>query len=80
MPARKKTPARRIGVKVTLQVFQLSKAGTAMDLHITEHGQMLGNLTIGRGSLTWRGSGRAKSKRIGWLRFAQMMNKLAYGE
>jgi len=80
MARKKKAVARRTAVKVSLQVFELSKAGTAMELTITERGQRLGDLTIGRGSVTWRGSGREKTKRIGWIRFAKLMNELAYGD
>ena len=66
-------------VKVNLQVFELSKAGTSLDLEITERGEKLGDLTIGRGSIIWRGRNRQSSKRIRWQRFAEMMNELAYG-
>ena len=64
---------------MNLQVFELSKAGTSLDLEIAERGVKLGEITIGRGSIIWRGRNRKSSKRIGWHRFAEMMNELAYG-
>ena len=76
---RKKRTPRKHGVKVHLQVFELSKAGTSLDLEVTAHGQKLGDLTIGRGSITWHGVNRKSSKRIGWSRFAEIMDEMAYG-
>jgi len=35
---------------------------------------------IGRGSLFWYGRSRKRSKRIPWSRFADMMDRLAYGD
>ena len=35
---------------------------------------------IGRGSLYWYGRRKQKSKRIDWSQFAQMMDRLAYGD
>jgi len=70
---------RRHAVKVNLQVFELSKAGTSLELEISADDQKLGDITIGRGSIIWHGRNRQSSKRIRWTRFAQMMDELAYG-
>ena len=77
---KKKARSRRLGVNLKLQAFQLSKAGTAIELDIADSGKKLGHLKIGRGSITWRGADREKEKRYGWFRFAKLMNQLAYGE
>lgn len=79
-PKQKTRRNRRTAVSVNLKVFDLSKAGTAMELAISERGERLGYLTIGRGSVTWKGANHSKGKRFGWIRFAAMMNRLAYGE
>jgi hypothetical protein len=34
---------------------------------------------MGRGSLYWWGAHRQKEKRIGWGKFAEMMDESAYG-
>lgn len=78
MPKRK--PARKHKVNVHLQVFEISKAGTSLDLEIFAEDQKLGELTIGRGSINWRGRNRQSTKRIRWSKFAEMMDRLAYGE
>ena len=37
-------------------------------------------MVIGRGGLFWWGGRRQKNKRLSWSRFAELMDKLAYGE
>ena len=76
---KKRTARRKHAVKAQLQVMELSKAGTSLELEIYADEMKLGDLTIGRGSLYWHGSKRQSSKRISWSRFAQMMDELAYG-
>lgn len=76
----KRRPVRKHKVNVHLQVFEISKAGTSLDLEIFAEDQKLGELTIGRGSINWRGRNRQSTKRIRWSKFAEMMDRLAYGE
>ena len=78
--AKRKKLRRKHAVKANLQVLELSKAGTSLKLEIFAAEQKIGDLTIGRGSLYWHGRNRQSSKRIGWSRFAKMMDKLAYGD
>jgi hypothetical protein len=70
---------RKHSVKAHLQVMELAKAGSSLDLEIYASKEKLGTLIIGRGSLYWYGRNRHKSKRISWSRFAEMMDELAYG-
>jgi hypothetical protein len=70
--------ARKHAVKVDLQVFELSKAGTSLHLEVSSRGEKIGDLTIGRGSVTWRGGKRKKEKRLRWSRFAELMDRLFY--
>ena len=66
-------------VKAALHVPGLSKAGSSLKLLIYAHQEKIGEIELGRGSLFWRGGKRQKRKRIGWSRFAEMMDDLAYG-
>ena len=66
-------------VNVSLQAFDISRAGTSLDLEIFAHGEKIGDLTLGAGSLNWKGRGRHTSKRFTWTRFADMMDEVAYG-
>jgi hypothetical protein len=67
-------------VRAQLIVHELSKAGTSLNLEISAHGEKIGELEIGRGSLYWKGGKRHIRKRLPWPRFAELMDKLAYGE
>ena len=82
MPARKssvsKSTSRRIhAVSARLSVAELTKAGTALTLEIRGSDGKLGELEIGRGALYWTGRQQQSAKRIGWTRFAEMMDELA---
>lgn len=70
---------KKHSVKAHLQVMELAKAGSSLDLEIYASEEKIGTLIIGRGSLYWYGRNRHKSKRISWTRFAEMMDELAYG-
>jgi hypothetical protein len=73
MKARKKHT-----VKATLQIFNLSKAGTSLELEVfaqktRNKRRKIGTVIIGRGSLTWRKGKGKKSRRISWSQLAEMM-------
>jgi hypothetical protein len=70
---------KKFRVRAELDNFELAKARSALKLQIYRRGLKVGELEVGRGSLYWWGAYRQKSKRIGWGRFAEMMDKLAYG-
>jgi hypothetical protein len=77
---RRRAAPRKHAVKVNLQVFELAKAGCSMEIEISAYGEKLGDLTIGRGSITWHGRNRKGAKRMRWTTFAQRMDELAYGD
>ena len=77
--ARRKA-ARKHEVKAELANLELAKAKSALNLQIFANSEKLGELEIGQGSLYWYGRNRQKSKRINWSKFADMMDRLAYGE
>ena len=69
---------RRHIVKASVQIFNLSKAGTSLELEIFERKpknkrRKFGTVIIGRGSLTWKRRKGHLGKRISWTRFAEMM-------
>ena len=71
---------RRHEVKAALSNFDLARAGHSLNLQIYAAEEKIGELEIGRGSLYWYGRSRHKSKRINWTMFAEMMDRLAYGD
>ena len=81
MPKPRKTRARqKHQVDVNLRERDITRAGTSLELEAFAEGEKLGDLTVGSGSVIWRGRGRQSSKRIGWSKFAEMMDQLAYGD
>lgn len=77
---KKKQVVRKHAVKASIQVHELTKAGTSIEFEIFASGEKIGTLVIGRGSLTWRGGRRQKEKHIPWSRFAELMDEYAYGD
>jgi hypothetical protein len=80
MATARRRSTRKHQVNVSLQAFDISKAGTSLELEIFARGEKIGDLTLGRGSISWRGRNRQTRKRITWTRFAEMMDELAYGK
>jgi hypothetical protein len=79
--ARKRTPReRKHAVRASLNIHELTKAGTSLTLEISAAGEKIGQIEIGRGGLFWWGGRRHRSKRLSWTRFAELMDRLAYGE
>jgi hypothetical protein len=67
-------------VKAEISNATLAKAKSALTLQIYRREVKLGEIQIGRGSLFWAGARRQSAKRIHWGRFAEMMDRLAYGK
>ena len=77
---RKKKPVRKHKVTARVQILDLTKAGSSMEFDIYSQDEKIGTIVIGRGSLTWRGGRRQRDKRLSWSKFAELMDKHAYGE
>lgn len=77
---RVKPLTRTYEVKAEISNATLAKAKSALTLQIYRRDLKLGELQIGRGSLFWAGARRQSAKRIHWGRFAEMMDRLAYGD
>lgn len=82
MPKKKTRREKVHRVTGALNVVEFTKAGSALNLQIYDKEQMLGEITIGRGSFTWRGAKRRSFNEHSWnwTRFADLMNREAYGE
>jgi hypothetical protein len=81
MPRPRKTQRRKKHqVNVSVNIRDITRAGTSLELDVFGEGELLGHLTIGSGSVIWTGRNRRSSKRINWTRFSEMMDELAYGE
>jgi len=54
MPKKKKT-LKKHSVRANLQVMELTRAGSSLDLEIYADNEKIGTMIIGRGSLVWIG-------------------------
>jgi hypothetical protein len=75
----KKKAIKKHSVRANLQVVELTRAGSSLDLEIYADKEKIGTMIIGQGSLSWKG-GSARLRSGFWSRFAAMMDGLAYGE
>jgi hypothetical protein len=75
-----KSLLRTYEVRAEISNATLAKAKSALTLQIYRKQMKLGEIQIGRGSLFWSGARRQSAKRIHWGRFAEMMDRLAYGK
>ena len=76
----RKRKRKKHSVKATVHIFELTRAGSSLNLEIFASKEKIGTLILGSGSLFWFGKKRHKRKRIDWTRFAEMMDELAYGK
>lgn len=74
------TRERKHAVRALVSIHELTKAGTSLTLEISAGGEKIGQIEIGRGGLFWWGGRRHRSKRLSWTRFAELMDRLAYGD
>lgn len=80
MPVPRKTRRRqKHQVDMNIHVRDITRAGTSLQLEVFASGEKLGDLTIGSGSVMWRGRNRRSTKRINWTRFAELLDEVAYG-
>jgi hypothetical protein len=75
---RKKVSKDKFGVTASLTNFELPKAGAAITLKIYRRGKKLGELEVGRGSISWFGAYRQSAQPMNWGRFAAMMDRETY--
>jgi hypothetical protein len=75
---RRSVRPRKHAVYANLNVPELTKAGSSLELYVYAEGEKLGELELGRGGVYWRGGKRHKWKRLSWSRFAEVMNDVAY--
>lgn len=73
---------RVFDVSCDMQVIEVTRAGSSINLYIFEDGKKLGEVRLGRGSLIWNGKGKGYNKSIQfrWHKFASLMNGIASGK
>lgn len=56
-------------VKMHAQVYELTKAGTAVTFEVYNDEGKLGEIRIGKGSFGWKGANQREFRPIDWTRF-----------
>jgi hypothetical protein len=75
----RKSTRRKHTVSASVQLHELTKAGTSIDFEIFADDEKIGTMIIGRGSITWYGRKRKKPIELSWTRFAELMDE-RYGK
>lgn len=87
MPAKKKAAPKvsanlsvekKHTVKATINIPELTKAGTSISFEILADGKKIGTIVIGRGSFTWKGKKRKTGGELSWSQFARLMDEHFY--
>ena len=73
--AKAKRTVRKHSVSASVQIHELTKAGTSIDFEIFSGAEKIGTIVIGRGSLTWFGRNRRRAIELNWTRFAKLMDE-----
>ena len=81
---KKSKPTKRVRrahrVTGSIDNLDLTKASTALTLKLEHKGEKIGELTIGRGSVTWNGRNRKKGVSWSWSQFAAFLDRHGYDE
>lgn len=71
---------RKHSASCTVNIPELTKSGTSVEIEIHSDGKKIGTIKLGRGSLTWRGGKRQIEATISWSDFADWMDERCYGD
>lgn len=62
-------------VSCNMQVIELTRSGSSMNLQIWARNKKIGEIKLGRGSFTWYGNKWKRGRRLSWSKFAEWMDK-----
>ncbi len=78
---KEKVTRKKHSVKANVQILDLTRAGSSMQLDIFSGGEKLGTVQLGQGTVNWIGRNRKVwGKPINWTKFAEIMSREAYGD
>lgn len=73
--SRKKLPKRH-SVTAYLDNWELAKRESAVTFEVRRKGEMLGTLSVGRGSIAWTAANGKKPFSFSWRHFAERVHRL----
>lgn len=62
--------APKYAVNISLQAWDIAKAGAAVKLKVRDRDGLLGTVEIGQGTFGWKGAKAKSYKRISWRKLA----------
>jgi hypothetical protein len=72
---KKKRPSRH-SVTAALDNWELAKRESAVTFQVRKKGDMLGTLSVGRGSIAWTPANGKKPYLFSWRHFAERIHRL----
>ena len=76
MAKRRRKVKHRYKVDMSLQAWNLARAGSAMTIQVRDRGLLLGTIEIGQGSFRWMPAhGKLGLKRIRWGQLYDALNE-----
>jgi hypothetical protein len=79
MPRKRAKPAlrSRYAVNVSLQAWDIAKAGAAATFKVRDRKGLLGTIEIGQGTFGWKSAhGKKGFKRIAWSKLAEKLDTM----
>lgn len=73
---RKRKPQQVYKVNMSMQAWDLAKAGAAVTIRVRGRAGLLGTIEIGQGSFRWKAAHGRSFKRIWWGRLAEKLNEI----
>jgi hypothetical protein len=68
----------RYAVDISMQAWDIAKAGAAIKLKVRDRDGLLGTIEIGQGTFGWKSArGKKGFKRVSWRRLAYKLEDLA---
>lgn len=66
----------RYSVNVSMQAWDLAKAGAAVTLRVRDRGALLGTIEIGQGTFGWKSAnGKSGFRRVSWSQLAARLSE-----
>jgi hypothetical protein len=75
--AKRKRIQQRYEIDMSMQAWDLAKAGSALTIKVHGREGLLGTIEIGQGSFRWKTARSHSFKRIRWRRLAQELDEIS---
>lgn len=74
MARKRRKPAQKYAVNISLKAWDITRAGSAVKLKVSDRNGTLGTVEIGQGTFGWKGTHGRRFIRISWGQLAALLN------